>query len=1225
MTSRPFYPATHPSPHAVGGGGYPTQQQSQPQFSSFHQHPQQQQQQNELPTPSSQQQPRASGSGLIRLTLRKPMGIVFEPLPPTPGQTQKGSGVRICDLPRTGAAYMSGRLEVGDELLSINDVTMSRLTFDQIMDFIINADPEGLRILFRRPKKEDIHGTLGVAPSQSMTDNNENSNTMNNQRTSAVQWGQNEVVHEEVVKPARQSRKKKVKSPRPSSEPATSRRDRDRHGGRSSSTRRAPSLEEDDDDDMTDMEDDENTLMSEDPSVMDQRKNSRKSDKKNGKAANGRSSKNGRNNVGNRSPKEKLKVEESFLDLLINNICQVTAGKGMKKDDFSDDGISYADTNTVGDEDTYADGDESTYGDDPSIYSTDEIAKKGKSNNSNKNQKGKSLSNKKNKHDYEDDYTLETTDSPDRLKASGEDDEDDSRFQEDDYEENVPLGLAPQRKSKKKSKKQAPHLQMPAVLQGKNPSRMILHEQPFHNQNQHHNPTPLSQSYDHDAKLPFRELEYNQHEADGGDVSVLTNNMSQYGSHISPQALVYAHSYTQEPGKTLEESIETNPERFYKHVVSEILSQNEPEKVRLLDKLLAKYQGREEHLIQKLTVRYRSGKHVTNEASPLSQDPFQEQQQQTFQNPHEAAQGQGQGLDPNNQDVDPWNTGPNGGAGMGMGINDDFAMPPPSQGNFFQPSLQVETAPPPPPPTSQPGAPVSTYQTLGSVGTTDDQSPMSAAFPEDSTGNIRLGDVPPDFSHTGQPVPPPPPPGRSSFDHAPHDQFVAEGDPNVGFFDGQQQQQPQEEEVYYDDEPDQEEQGHFEDMPQENEFASTSQEQQQQFQSEASPVYATATENPPSPSRRSSFSPQGGGSGGEEAFAQDDFGHQQDEYVDEQEEDEYQQQQQQDSSNNLPLEIHPSRSRSPHPGASPPRGQAQGQQLGVGDGYADQEEEYSEVDNETEGEDSAYTSDYSDSQGMDGTSPAVIAQVSELLNFVYGKTSVTGQIDRVSTIMRAYEGRENVLLELLETKALIKANQADEPPPQGLIASSSASHDHSVGSYGDEEGMEEHPDDISSVSGDDSRFNVKVPLADSESSAIVSPMTHTSIEMDTLHFARDRTQQHQHQQNNHQFHQNNNQNGAQQNYQQGSRPKQPPQKMGQENRGGRQANQNNGGGANARATAAPAAQQQEKKKKGMFGGLFKGKKNKNGKKDSASNITPPKNNTTRGGGFSGFSDQEQEV
>lgn len=78
------------------------------------------------------------------------------------------------------------------------------------------------------------------------------------------------------------------------------------------------------------------------------------------------------------------------------------------------------------------------------------------------------------------------------------------------------------------------------------------------------------------------------------------------------------------------------------------------------------------------------------------------------------------------------------------------------------------------------------------------------------------------------------------------------------------------------------------------------------------------------------------------------------------------------------------------------------------------------VDND-EGSYSDAGSSYS-GESVDGTSPAIIAQVSELLNYVYGKTSVAGQIDRVSTIMRAYEGREAVLLELLETKALIKAN-----------------------------------------------------------------------------------------------------------------------------------------------------------------------------------------------------------
>lgn len=84
--------------------------------------------------------------------------------------------------------------------------------------------------------------------------------------------------------------------------------------------------------------------------------------------------------------------------------------------------------------------------------------------------------------------------------------------------------------------------------------------------------------------------------------------------------------------------------------------------------------------------------------------------------------------------------------------------------------------------------------------------------------------------------------------------------------------------------------------------------------------------------------------------------------------------------------------------------------------------------NETQDEDEVNTLDASedfsesDYESVDGTSPEVIAHVSELLNYVYGKTSVPGQIDRVSTIMRAYEGRTSVLLELLETKALLKAN-----------------------------------------------------------------------------------------------------------------------------------------------------------------------------------------------------------
>jgi hypothetical protein len=97
-------------------------------------------------------------------------------------------------------------------------------------------------------------------------------------------------------------------------------------------------------------------------------------------------------------------------------------------------------------------------------------------------------------------------------------------------------------------------------------------------------------------------------------------------------------------------------------------------------------------------------------------------------------------------------------------------------------------------------------------------------------------------------------------------------------------------------------------------------------------------------------------------------------------------------------------------------------------------EESSRRINDDEGsysEGSSYTGDDS-GDDVDGTSPATIAQVSELLNYVYGKTSVAGQIDRVSTIMRAYEGREAVLLELLETKAIIKANADSNRDPADM-------------------------------------------------------------------------------------------------------------------------------------------------------------------------------------------------
>ena len=97
----------------------------------------------------------AAPSDLIRATLHKPFGIVFESTT-DPHNPSKQRGVRICDMTLTGAAFLSGKLQVGDELLSINDKPMSRSTFDEIMDFIIAADKR-VDLVFRRPTSATTH------------------------------------------------------------------------------------------------------------------------------------------------------------------------------------------------------------------------------------------------------------------------------------------------------------------------------------------------------------------------------------------------------------------------------------------------------------------------------------------------------------------------------------------------------------------------------------------------------------------------------------------------------------------------------------------------------------------------------------------------------------------------------------------------------------------------------------------------------------------------------------------------------------------------------------------------------------------------------------------------------------------------------------------------------------------------------------------------------------
>lgn len=614
-----------------------------------------------------------SSTGLIRLTLKKPMGIVFEPMY-DPNQPSVQRGVRICDLPRTGAAALSRKLQIGDELLQINDTTVSRMTFDEIMDFIIEADPDSVNLLFRRPRKETLQARQGVQQKLNAAANKDTPST--------VKW--DEAVDAEKSKDKKSGKDKNGKY---------SRKKRTKKG----------SVSEEDD-----------TLQS---SVAD-------SYEKRGRRKKNKSRRGG--------PYE----SESFLDLLIDTIC--SNSNGICRDMYrKDDDYSYEDDSFTSefDEDTYA-----TY--EESVEHRPEKSSKKKSKyddssveidsrrNHRRDEKNKGKSNSKK---YEDDRTLETVESTDRAKEE----------RRTVSIPQPPLGLAPD-----------------PVLP--------IHAAPIL-------PVIVGEGEDEMNRAPIRELEYD--EDNGADVSVMESLggpslliekqraialQSPKPSQTVPKDIIdnYGLDFLPAYGMTRAETIQNDPIKFYSYVVKQLLEMNEPEKVRLLDKLMAKYKGREDHLVQKLSVRY-------NKTSD------------------------------------------------------------------------------------------------GEVGN------------------------------------------------------VAEGNAH---------------------------EANQNDM----EFSDAVKKSKESYNATAAVNIAK--------DRMHAVSPIGGG-------MHDDW----------------------------PEKEH-------------------------------KEEEYDDIEEE---ENSISGSDYS-GDSVDGTSPAVIAQVSELLNYVYGKTSVPGQIDRVSTIMRAYEGREAVLLELLETKALIKANKEKE-------------------------------------------------------------------------------------------------------------------------------------------------------------------------------------------------------
>jgi hypothetical protein len=554
--------ATSPNPAAkqagmYSSGGTPSNNNGR-YVDSFN--PQEQQSQ---PTNNGSSTP--SSTGLIRLTLRKPMGIVFEPMyDPNAASVQRG--VRICDLPRTGAAALSRKLEVGDELLSINDKTMSRLTFDEIMDFIIEADPEEVNLLFRRPRKELLNERRGVK-------------TPSNPTGPGVKWIDDDA--------------RNIKT---SVAPSSKAGDKPEVGG----TATARGAKKDKKSRRSRNRDDDETLETEDNDYSRSAAGTAAGESAGGAAASaGRRGRKGRRR---KDPYE----SESFLDILIDTIC--ANPDSVCRDRRRGDDEYYSD-----DDETFASRDDSTYvtyesedrskikkklmkerakgqnrDDDSTDYDEtedDTLEDKKKRGTAKRDKDGNRLSlpveakkaePQNAKSGYEDDNTLETYDSNERGKA----------VEAAVAEQTPPLGLAP-------------------------------------------NPEPAlgpivgpSDTDDDGNPAPIKEVEYDDMD-NGADVSVM-ESLGGPSLLIEKQRQAVAAAATKVPvppvpaeimdnfgkdypldfGFSREQTIQNDPLRFYTFVVKGLLQEHEPEKVRLLDKLLAKYRGREDHLVQKLSVRY---------------------------------------------------------------------------------------------------------------------------------------------------------------------------------------------------------------------------------------------------------------------------------------------------------------------------------------------------------------------------------------------------------------------------------------------------------------------------------------------------------------------------------------------------------------------------------------------------------------------------------------------
>jgi hypothetical protein len=491
---------------------------------------------------AADEEPRTpSSTGLIRLSLKKPMGIVFEPMY-DPNQPKNQRGVRICDLPRTGAAALSRKLQVGDELLQINDTTVSRLTFDEIMDFIIEADPESVNLLFRRPRKDALQARQAVAQKLNAAANQD--------KAPAVKW-----VDDSSNTNNNSSNEEKKKS-------SKSKKDKKKDKKKKRSKKISISEEEE-------------TLQSKSTLGEESYEKNKSSSK--------RKSKKGRRGGTHYE-------SESFLDMLIDTIC--SDSNNVCRDTFrarDEEYLSEEESFGTNEEDTYVTYEESLESNKPKKKGQQRVVPSSGSETQEESieqRRAKNMSNTKNdklsskqqqqQQKYEDDGTLETVDSTERKEL----------IPTEAQQPVPPLGLAPN----PQPSKVFPMIEDDADTLNPAPIKEVEYDD----------------RVDHGADVSVMESLGGPSLLIEKQRAAQASAAAAHNSPAVPAEMMekFGLDFPKTPGLTREQTIQADPLKFYSFVVKELLQKHEPEKVRLLDKLLAKYKGREDHLIQKLSVRY---------------------------------------------------------------------------------------------------------------------------------------------------------------------------------------------------------------------------------------------------------------------------------------------------------------------------------------------------------------------------------------------------------------------------------------------------------------------------------------------------------------------------------------------------------------------------------------------------------------------------------------------